>query len=821
MAVPPIITVRSRDLSLWQSAVAATIRKEAVRANAQLSVPGLSRALRDHPAMRAATVHVLADHAGEPLNSPNLRSERFQADSVQVTLSKLYYEYAQAKVAGHSEQAAALDTEIRKYSTADWAGWMTCAVQWEAYYGAGANPLYRDWKDPHYGNSNINYSVIDYRLPNDAKVAIIGDWGTGMPDAVTLVTAIMQQDPAPAAIIHLGDIYYSGTYDECMTTFYNVFQCVFNNVGKRVPVFTIPGNHDYYAGGTGFYPLLDMIATAQPGCQQPASYFCLRTQDNMWQFLAMDTGYNDHNPLIQFSGPAVQANEVAWHQDKLSTFSGSTILLSHHQLFSANNTINTPFWQRSYLNEYLYQAFQPYFNKIAAWFWGHEHNLVLYQNDLLGLAKARLIGCSAYEETEAENPYQVNYPEIPYLQPLVQVSATGGYYNHGYAIIDLARSDPSNPVNVTYYEFPSWGDTAPSNPLPGQLGNPEMLHVPSHYITGKWQASLPGSGYDIVSVLASDQYVYAGSHGNVYALDSTTGSVVGHNSLSGMDYDEVRLAMAGNALIVGTHGYALALNTANLENKPIWETSLPGCGYNIVSVLANGGAVYAGSNGHVYKLDPSSGNVQHDNSLSGCGNDEVRLAISGDSNTLLVGTNGYVVALDTSDLDDNRSPKWQTSLPGSGYNIVDVLADSAGFVYAGSQGNVYKLDPTNGAILEHNELSGMGYGEVRLALLDNMLVVGTHGYALALDTANLGSDPKWSASLPGCLYAVVSLLVNSGQIFAASNGYLYELVPVDGTLLYFNSLSGMGYHEIRLARAGSLLCAGINGYVLGLDAYGQ
>jgi len=70
--------------------------------------------------------------------------------------------------------------------------------------------------------------------------------------------------------------------------------------------------------------------------------------------------------------PSLQVHEGAWHRDKLDTFSGTTILLSHHQLISAKEKLNGG--PRPYLNENLYATFKQYFDRIAAWYWGHEHN---------------------------------------------------------------------------------------------------------------------------------------------------------------------------------------------------------------------------------------------------------------------------------------------------------------------------------------------------------------------------------------------------------------------------------------------------------------
>src|SRR5262249_6169357 len=156
---------------------------------------------------------------------------------------------------------------------------------------------------------------------------------------------------------------------------------------------------DYYSGGAGFYTTIDKVNASLPAaCQQKASYFCLRTEDGNWQFLGMDTGLNDRNPVDQIA-PSLEKSEQTWHQDKLENFAGTTVLSSHHQLFSANSPIKKA--GKRYLNEALDEVFHPYYDRIAAWFWGHEHNLVIFRDnqtfgEATGLRKGRLVGCSAY-----------------------------------------------------------------------------------------------------------------------------------------------------------------------------------------------------------------------------------------------------------------------------------------------------------------------------------------------------------------------------------------------------------------------------------------
>ncbi|HEY3759019.1 MAG TPA: metallophosphoesterase [Solirubrobacteraceae bacterium] len=463
MSDPRFVRVHDRHLSLWQSAVAEHVRAQLGGAPAALEVLA-------HPLTVAANEHVEAVMADG--RAAALAPVAGDSDRTAAYLSQLALEIAMAQVDGDAERAAALEIELRKYSDDD-PGFLSCVTTYRKYFAEYSGVFkYNDWTTA--GGNNPEYGVIEWELPNDAVVGIIGDWGTGLDDAKALLMDLMVKRK-PNALIHLGDIYYSATPKECEAHYAAIITEVFDATlgeGNRIPVFTMAGNHDYYSLGYGFYGMFTAINHGIPGAAQPASYFCLRSEDRGWQFLAMDTGYYDADPFDQvnplYAGPWLHPTEVQWLQHKLNTFAGATVLLSHHQLFSAHAKINgmaSPYRDLPYLNPYLREAFAPYLSSdIAAWLWGHEHNLALYRNGIFGLAKGRLIGCSAYEELLTSEPYKVNYPDVPYLDPSkYQLGAAEGYYNHGYAIVELAnRARPTDPVSITYYQYPSWGAHVPA-----------------------------------------------------------------------------------------------------------------------------------------------------------------------------------------------------------------------------------------------------------------------------------------------------------------------------------------------------------------------
>jgi len=86
------------------------------------------------------------------------------------------------------------------------------------------------------------------------------------------------------------------------------------------------------------------------------------------------------------------------------------------------------------------------------------------------------------------------------------------------------------------------------------------------------------------------------------------------------------------------------------------------------------------------------------------------------SNPLIIGSNGYVAAIDVMDGREIWRTRLQTGVfTATSHSDVSVLVLDK-FVLAGSRGHLFCLDVENGSILWHNELQGMGYNDVSLAM---------------------------------------------------------------------------------------------------------
>jgi 3',5'-cyclic AMP phosphodiesterase CpdA len=390
---------------------------------------------------------------------------------------------------------------------------------WDYPFHKGQSPQYRSWQDKRFGNMNPEYGEIKWKIPSDATIALIGDIGTGTDIAATVLESALSFNPD--VILHVGDIYYSGTPFEFEHRFIALYKDALKVHGKNVPMYTIPGNHEYFTGAHGFFNCLDsnQLIVEDNQCQA-ASFFSIKSEDGQWQFLAMDTGYYGHfmdvSPTIQQaalkllhhnhvdvpqdpSNPnwfehfnphfkncplpnnpihdptaappmiTVRSDELAWHKKQLNKFNGRTILLSHHQLYSATQNVGQPPTSiheedRSYVNTDLWIQFSDYFNhQVAAWFWGHEHNLGIYANNyrpgdwnsvakatFKTLKKGRCIGHAAIPVQESEDPYKNTFP-VPLISDDVELDLTDGWYNRGYQILQLQGK--GQPLKASYYQL--------------------------------------------------------------------------------------------------------------------------------------------------------------------------------------------------------------------------------------------------------------------------------------------------------------------------------------------------------------------------------
>ena len=423
------------ELSIWQAAVGEVAAMRA--AGAQVEDVGAARVVTGRPddmddMSSEAVAYCTQVDTGTPITQATA-VHPFTEGLVQTAgfCSLTALKIAKAKILGNDASAQQYKAELAKFGDCD-PGYAQAAAVYAEYFVAQQKQI------PYVVYKNLSDFVFDGKLPSEAKVAIIGDWGTGQDAAKLVLRQIANKNPD--VVIHLGDIYYAGTQFEINNYFLQPWKQILNLAAKPIPTFSLAGNHDMYSGGVPYYQMI------QQDLGQPASYFCLRNAN--WQFVGLDTGYHDHNPAGGGAGATyLQDTEVTWLADKVNNAGGrGTVLLSHHQLFTAYDNIDN-----NEINLRLYPQVAPLLPKVALWIWGHEHDFVPY-GAYKGLARSCCLGHGAFPVGVDELAKVPKYPDVPLIKDAdgnnMRLGTTGGLYNHGYAIIEL--DGPAG--KVSYYQ---------------------------------------------------------------------------------------------------------------------------------------------------------------------------------------------------------------------------------------------------------------------------------------------------------------------------------------------------------------------------------
>jgi hypothetical protein len=537
--VNPVEHFEVPHLALWKSCVAEVLAQHEGKSSSYAA--GVDST---HPIMQATDRYCHAMEDNVPIEKPLADSD--DEIAVNTYLAYLHHRKAHARIADNAEVEADIERQTAEYKFGN-PLWQQMFQQyfkyyWQYPYHKGEKPLYRSWQTDDAGKGDLQYGVIEWKLPARARVVIVGDIGTGTDVAAAVLVAALKFNPD--AILHVGDVYYSGTEFEVSHRLVGLIRAVLQSEGSRVPFFTVPGNHEYFTGAVSYLRALDSgKLVVEPSQKQSASYFCLRTEDNGWQFLGLDTGYHGHymnvpataqqaaldqlhlgkiskptdtsdphwpahcNPYFRMAQGAdlpvqdtttpdaqvfVRPDELAWHLDKLTNFAGRSILLSHHQLYSAldvcgvaqkqitdsaGKTAPDPTdFNREWVNTALWRQFGPMFgDRVAAWIWGHEHNLEIFQDAyrpagwpadtpdakqvFKTLPKGRCAGHSAIPVAESEGPYVQKYP-VDLVRPDVKLDVTDGWYNHGFQLLELAGA--GKPARLSYFQVAG----ADPTPLP-------------------------------------------------------------------------------------------------------------------------------------------------------------------------------------------------------------------------------------------------------------------------------------------------------------------------------------------------------------------
>lgn len=261
-------------------------------------------------------------------------------------------------------------------------------------------------------------------LSRDARVLLVGDWGSGIPGSIEVATTMRNRYLIPVMgkrelhVIHLGDVYYAGLTREYTNNFLRHWPI---NKGEEsvAKSWCLPGNHDMYGGGHAYYSMLqnDVRFVAQ----HQGSYFLLENAE--WQVFGLDSAYEP----VDFRGETgvLYGEQAAWFAQKRALAPRKKcLLLTHHQPFCLYKTPGEDFERRV---RPIAEA-----GSIDAWIWGHEHGCVLY-DQYRGIRYPMLLGHGGFPQRPIQR--QVGGPPVRF--EWTQTTAYGDLV-FGFAVFDFA-----------------------------------------------------------------------------------------------------------------------------------------------------------------------------------------------------------------------------------------------------------------------------------------------------------------------------------------------------------------------------------------------
>ena len=185
-------------------------------------------------------------------------------------------------------------------------------------------------------------------IGDHARLAILSDWGTAMYGA-PVSAATIAREGGFTHLVHLGDVYYSGTEKEVRDRFLSLWPQVPGAVSRACN-----SNHEMYSSGKAYFTM------TLPAFQQSSS--CFAFQNRHWILVGLDTGYDDHD---------LAHNQADWVRSLVAAAGErKVVLLSHHQPLSRFDRQGPKLVTK--LGEVLTSG------RIFAWYWGHEHRCAIY-----------------------------------------------------------------------------------------------------------------------------------------------------------------------------------------------------------------------------------------------------------------------------------------------------------------------------------------------------------------------------------------------------------------------------------------------------------
>jgi hypothetical protein len=296
-----------------------------------------------------------------------------------------------------------------KFDSFDWTQW---AYMWAKYMIF--KPKRANWVPP---------SEAPTIIRDDATVAVFGDWGSCLYGAPPISQRIEAMDRCDV-VLHLGDTYYAGASDEVARRLVGNWPL---RTGKPTLHRTLNGNHEMYTGASAYFAALQAV----PFADQKAS--CFGLQNTNWLMLGLDTSFtygDQHGDM--------DPEQLAWVERMIAQAGHRKVMLfSHHQIYSHFDATAGANLQASLGTLLAKKA-------IYGWYFGHEHRLVIFEEQGDWELKARCMGHGGFPEFRDTtlNGYDANKSQWITLGAQAHIPAATLWDGPNPCICD----EPSDPV---------------------------------------------------------------------------------------------------------------------------------------------------------------------------------------------------------------------------------------------------------------------------------------------------------------------------------------------------------------------------------------
>jgi len=186
-------------------------------------------------------------------------------------------------------------------------------------------------------------------IKGPVRLGVVADWGTGLYGAPVIANTLANDSEGFDIYLHLGDVYYSGTADEVRERFLKYWPTNPRHFSRA-----LNSNHEMYSGGEGLFKI------TLPAFQQDST--CVWIELDNYVLVGLDTGYEEHD---------LAKDQDTWLRGIVAKSGGKKIVLfSHHQPYSHFESQGPKLIEK--IGDLLLNR------QIFAWYWGHEHRLVIY-----------------------------------------------------------------------------------------------------------------------------------------------------------------------------------------------------------------------------------------------------------------------------------------------------------------------------------------------------------------------------------------------------------------------------------------------------------